>query len=88
MTILNQKYVDKNGTLLLRFVKPDGGYHRTSIMPGQDPDTQMQAVNAHLERMGHTKVDHETLSHIRTVVAEEHTPLVIAVFRAAQAVKE
>ena len=85
MTKLDQQFIDKNGIILLRFQKPDGGWHRTSIMPGQDPTYVMNCVNAHLQQMGHTAVSADDLSVIQNTVKEQQTPLVIAQFQASQA---
>jgi hypothetical protein len=88
MTTLDKQQIDRNGIILLRFIKPDGTYHRTSIMPGQDADAQMQAVNNHLEQMGHTKVGDDDLSVIRNTVTREHTKERVDAFKAAQAARD
>lgn len=45
------------GTLEVRFVKDDGGYHRTTIPDDVDVDVQLDVVEAHLAAMGdRTKV--------------------------------
>ena len=82
MTTLDKNEVDKNGIVLLRFRKPDGGYHRTSIMPGQDAEKTMEAVNNHLQQMGHTVVGEDDLSVIRNTIQTEHTAERISTFRA------
>lgn len=81
MTTLDRRWVDENGIVFIRFRKPDGGWHRTSVEPGQDVDKTMEAVNAHLERMGHTKIGRSDLDVIRNTIAIEHKPEVVAKFR-------
>lgn len=46
----------EDGTLIVRLKKfsndDEFRYHRTSILPGEDIDKQMEAVNQHIERLG------------------------------------
>ena len=82
MTKLDKQYIENNGIVLLRFIKPDGGFHRTSIMPGQDAEKTMEAVNNHLQQMGHTVVGEDDLSVIRNTIQVEHTAERISAFKA------
>ena len=82
MTILDKRWIDENGIILIRFKKPDGGWHRTSIEPGIDAAAQMAAVNAHLESMGHEKVSNDDVQVIKDAVEIEHKPEVVTAYRA------
>lgn len=75
-----------DGTVFVRFLKSDGGWHRTSIPPGVDTDTQMAAVNAHLKAMGCAECS--DLKELKDHVTAAHTKEVVAKFRAAQEKKK
>lgn len=79
---------DVDGTVHVRIIKSDGGYHRTTIAPGVDPDLQMALVNAHLQSMGVDQVIPEDIGRVRARCAEVHTPERIAAFVAAQRERE
>lgn len=55
-----------DGTLQIRFIKDNGGYHRTTIPPSVNPDAQMDFVDDHLQRMGQTAVSVADRTVIRT----------------------
>ena len=83
MTKLDNKWFDaKTGVLSFRLKKPDGGWHRITLMPGDDIDYILKCNNAHLESMGHTKIDVDHEANIRAIVKEEHTEEVVTIFKA------
>lgn len=60
----------------------DVDFHRTVISPGVPVEAQMAAVNADLVQLGYEAVNADDMQSIRDEVAREHTPQVIAAFRA------
>lgn len=90
-TVIDQVEIKADGVVQVRFFKQvidDDGtvlsqdFHRTSIMPGQDVDAQMVAVNNHLVSMKCAPVlDHSQLKAHATLA---HTPEVVAAFKAKQ----
>lgn len=68
-----------DGTFSVRFLKTNGGYHRTTFLPGESVDAQMAAVNAHLQQMGHQPIASHAAINARA--AQEHTPARVTAFR-------
>lgn len=88
MTKLDSKLVDsRTGIISFRLRKPDGGWHRVTIQPGDDVDYIMACNNANLKEMGHTEIEIDSVSAIKGVIKEEHTDLVKEKFK-AKAAKE
>lgn len=56
MTKINLIEILEDGTMMIRFRKADGTYHRTSIPATVNEDLQMDAVDAHLQQLGEGKV--------------------------------
>lgn len=56
MTKINLIQIEDDGTMLIRYKKDDGTYHRTSIPAGIDAERQMNEVDADLIRRGEAKV--------------------------------
>lgn len=89
--VLSQMEILPSGLIQVRLDKQvvDGDqvfareYHRTVFEPGQDPDLQAAAVDAHLAQLGFPAVDAAAWMRVKRVVALEHTPDVIAAYRAA-----
>lgn len=52
MSVLNLIQFEDDGTVLIRWKKDDGGWHRTAIPPNVDPDFQLDAVAADLQVKG------------------------------------
>lgn len=54
MSKLDSIEIDKaTGTVMLRFEKSNGGWHRTAIPISGDMEKQIELVNLHLVSMGH-----------------------------------
>lgn len=51
MTRVNLIEFQDDGTILIRYKKDNGEYHRTSIPPSIDANRQLQAVDDHLATM-------------------------------------
>jgi hypothetical protein len=49
---LNQIELDSFGNTLIRWRKPNGEWHRTSVGPGGDVEAQLAAVDDHLTNRG------------------------------------
>lgn len=56
MTKINLIQIEDDGTMLIRYKKSDGTYHRTSIPAGIDAERQMDEVDTDLLRRGETRV--------------------------------
>jgi hypothetical protein len=89
-----QAEVTPLGVIQLRILKQvvgdDGkvvfdGYHRTTLEPGVDVTAQMDAVNAHLTKMGYGALSPEDMGKVNAKVQKEHTPAKKALY--AQAMK-
>ena len=80
MTTVNKIDVAEDGTLMVRFLKTNGGWHRTSIEPGEDVNAQMARVNAHLQALGQGTVSSH--ASVTARAATEHTPARVNAFRA------
>ena len=80
MSSVNRIDVAPDGTLQIRFLKDDGGWHRTSIEPGEDVDAQMARVNAHLQQLGSAALPNH--ASVTARAATEHTPARVNAFRA------
>lgn len=65
MTKIDRIEKSEDGTLLIRWIKDDGVYHRTSIPPDFDIDEQLDNVDRHLESMGHGKMKAKDRSDIK-----------------------
>lgn len=92
-TFVDQITVDEFGTLLIRYKKAiveDGKvtkyeYHRTSVMPGDSVDAQMDAVDNHLEAMGEARPALSERALPKAIAAIAHTPEKIAARQAREA---
>ena len=89
-TVVDLRQVSENGIIMIRFRKElvengnvlSFGYHRTALEPGGDLDKQMAVVNAHLVAMECKPV--ADYASVRRIVQAEHTPGVIAAWKAEQ----
>ena len=89
-TILNQRTLLRDGTVLIQFLKQvveDGEViheepHRVSIEPGIDPDFVFSEVDKHLGRLKCAPIEESCKPLIRKHVAEEHTAERVAAQRA------
>jgi hypothetical protein len=62
-------------------------YHRFVLEPGATPATLWAAVNTHLGTLGWPPVSAADMTRVGRIVTQEHTPEVIADFRAKQAAR-
>ena len=62
-------------------------YHRTTLEPGVPAAEQAALVNAHLAQMGWPTVRAPDIARIQAIAQVEHTPAVIAEFRARRAAR-
>ena len=94
-TILDQIEVRRDGTIGIRLalrVLKDGveissSWHRTSIMPGQDSDGQMAAVNTDITTrptLMAMPVGADDIAKIKSICDLIYTPEVVAQFQTAQ----
>lgn len=76
-TVLDRVEITRNGSAQVRFAKEiwDGtelvasAWHRTVIDLGDDADTQLAAVSAHLTQMGYPEVSAADIGSIKTLIA-------------------
>jgi hypothetical protein len=84
-TIVDQIKETPSGVLEIRMQKinDDGtiGYHRTTVAPGASVDSQMNAVNAHLQSMGMATVGNGDISKVKAIASRVHTKEVIEEFK-------
>ena len=91
--ILDQIEITASGIIQVRYRKEvveDGNvlsfeYHRTSLRPGDSWPDLAASVDGDLIRRGWTAQDIAGRARVNAVVNLEHTPAVIAAFRARQA---
>lgn len=70
-----------DGTINVRFVKSDGGFHRHAFLPGLDVSPQITAINAHLQSMGCAQIAEADVLIIIGMASVEHTPERITAFK-------
>lgn len=83
MTILNAIETELNGIIQLRLLKNDGGWHRTTLLPGQNVMAQFVAVNEHLAALGQSPVSDADISTVVSVASNLWTPEIVAAFNAS-----
>lgn len=91
-TIVDQIEITRDKTIQIRFgllLLEDGielscQWHRTAIEPGISVDTQIAAVNNHLQQMGKSTVPPTELDNLKQIVPVVHTPAVIAAHKQRQ----
>lgn len=93
-TVLDQVEVTRDGTIQVRLtleIVDDAGnvlasaYHRTMLPPGHDINLQMDAVNAHLQRMGKAPVGLPDVAKLHDVGAIVWKPEVVKAYQDKQA---
>lgn len=92
-TILNRGEIDFEtniiGVRLAKIIVEDGvelsrEWHRTSIEPGADIDSQLIAINAHLASMNNAEIDTTEIDRLKAIIPVVQTPEVIAAYRSNQ----
>jgi hypothetical protein len=89
--VINQREITENGTIQVRIAKQvvdadevlTSSWHRCAVVPGQNVDDMISAVDADLTNQGYGPV--VDWSGVRALIASEHTPEVIQAYQDAQA---
>ncbi len=89
-TVVDQIEATVSRVIQIRFKKQvveDGivlasEYHRTTLEPGTPLNSQLAQVNIHLAAMGWPAVAAADAERVRAIAQVEHTPAVIAEYRA------
>lgn len=95
-TILDQREIRRDGTVLLRFAKVvmngdtvlSSSWHRASLAPGADVVSVLDQVSANLVDMGFPVISVEDVTAIKATCEKEWTPEVLAAYAAAVAAQE
>lgn len=91
ISVINQREITEDGVIQVRIAKRivDNGevissqWHRCSILPGEDIESVIANVDAHLTQMGYGPV--VNWQGVRALVTAEHTPEVIAAYQSKMA---
>ena len=88
-TVLDHVDIHPDGLIFIRFAKQSASgafedWHRTSLSPGDDVDSQMGAVSASLEEMGYGPVSQSEVNAIKSVTSKIWTNAIVEAYNASK----